>query len=147
VIGRRLFQRLAPDNTGTTLVEFALISPLLIVLLGGVLQVGLMLQNYNAVRHVSADVSRYAMVQFATSNNKLTNDDLTNYATSVAQSAPYLLNGTMAIRIADEATPAVTGLTEKTLTITYQIPSVLSTMGLSGPVITYTQPLFLTTGT
>ena len=124
------------------MLEFALVGPAFIVMLFGVLQVGIALQNYNALRNVSADVARYAMIQYTT-GNRLTNDQLNSYATTVAQNAPYLLNSRIIVSITDATTPQVTGVTEKSLSIDYQIPSVLDTMGLSGPVITYSRPMFL----
>jgi Flp pilus assembly protein TadG len=146
VTSRLFLQRLGRDKAGVTIVEFALLSPLLIVMLLGVLQVGITLQSYNAVRHISADVARHAMVQYATGNH-LGDDELTLYARGVATQAPYLLNSTLIVDVDDVATPAVTGTTEKTLTVTYEIPSMLDTMGLRGPWITYARPLFLTTPT
>jgi hypothetical protein len=142
VSARRFFHRLGANTAGAAMLEFALVGPAFIVMLMGVLQVGIGLQNYNALRNVSADVARYAMIQYTT-GNRLTNDQLNSYATTVAQSAPYLLHSRIIVTIDDVATPQVTGLTEKSLSIDYQIPSVLETMGLSGPVITYTRPLFL----
>lgn len=126
------------------MLEFALVGPAFILMLMGVLQVGIGLQNYNALRNVSAEVARYAMVQYAT-NNRLTDEQLRTYTTSVARDAPYLLNSLMDVSVTDPATPQVAGVKEKTLTIQYRIPSILDTMGLSGPVITYTRPLFLKT--
>lgn len=126
------------------MLEFALVGPAFILMLMGVLQVGIGLQNYNALRNVSAEVARYAMVQYAT-NNRLTDEQLRTYTTSVARNAPYLLNSLMNVSVTDPATPQVVGIKEKTLTIQYRIPSILDTMGLSGPVITYTRPLFLKT--
>jgi hypothetical protein len=87
------------------MLEFALVGPAFIVMLMGVLQVGIAMQNYNALRNVSADVARYAMIQYTT-GNRLTNDQLNSYATTVAQSAPYLLNSRIIVTIDDVATPA-----------------------------------------
>jgi Flp pilus assembly protein TadG len=141
---RHVLRRLGRDKAGVTVVEFALLSPLMIVMLFGVLQMGVMLQSYNAVRHVAADVARHAMVQYATGND-LNNDELTLYARGIATGAPYLLSSTLVVNVTDVTTSAVTGATEKTLTVNYEIPSILSTMGLNGPWITYARPLFLTT--
>ena len=140
---RRFFHRLGANTAGAAMLEFALVGPAFIVMLMGVLQVGIAMQNYNALRNVSADVARYAMIQYTT-GNRLTNDQLNSYATTVAQGAPYLLNSRLIVTVDDAEAPQITGVTEKTLSIDYQIPSVLETMGLSGPVITYTRSVFLT---
>ncbi|MGZ3196225.1 MAG: TadE/TadG family type IV pilus assembly protein [Croceibacterium sp.] len=142
---RALLFRIRRDKTGAAMVEFALLAPLTIVMMLGVMQLGIALQNYNAVRNVSADVARYAMVQYATGNT-LTNDQLRNFALSSGRGAPYLLSSDrMSATVTNATTQRVTGATEKTLTINYQIPSLLDPMGLRGPYITYTRPVFLTT--
>ncbi len=66
-----------------------------------------------------------------------------DYTKSVARSAPYMLHSLMNVTVSDAATPQVSGVKEKTLKIDYQIPSILQSMGLHGPFITYTRPLFL----
>lgn len=142
---RRLISRLGRDKAGAAIVEFALLAPAIIGMMLGVLQVGRAMQNYNALRNVSADVERYAMVQYAT-GNQLTNAQLRNYAISTAVSTPYLLqSSSISATVTDAATQRVSGVTEKTLTIDYQILGLFDEMGLRGPYITYTRPLFLTT--
>jgi Flp pilus assembly protein TadG len=142
---RNLARRLLADASGAVALEFALVGPALIIMLMGVMQVGIGMQNYNALRNVSAEVARYAMVQYATGNN-LTNDQLNAYVYNVGEGAPYLLKGdSLVAQVTDAATQRVTGATEKTLTMTYQIPSLLDSLGLHGPSISYTRPLFLTT--
>ena len=143
---RAFLRRLGRDESGATIIEFALLSPLLIFMLFGTLQVGIALQSYNALRHVSADVARHAMVQYATGNH-LDNDELTLYARGIAAGPPYMLSSTLIVTVTDTATPEITGTTQKALTINYEIPSLLSTMGLNGPWVTYARPLFLTTPT
>jgi Flp pilus assembly protein TadG len=137
-----LLNRLLLRRDGAAAVEFGILAPVIITMLLGVLQVGIAVQNYNALRGVSADVTRYAMIQYAT-GNKLSNSQMTDYTRSVAQSAPYLLNSLMNVSITDATTPQVSGVKEKTLTIEYQIPSIVASLGLSGPYITYSRPLFL----
>jgi Flp pilus assembly protein TadG len=142
---RHFSRAIGRDTTGATVLEFALVGPALIAMLLGVLQVGIGMQNYNALRNVSTEVARYAMVQYAT-GNVLTNDQLDAYTYNVSENSPYLLkNGRLIARVTDAATQRVTGATEKTLELEYQIPSLLDPMGLHGPRITYRRPLFLAT--
>lgn len=135
--------RLRDDCRGAAVVEFAMIGPILLILLFGVLQVGMALQNYNAVRNVSADVARYAMVQHQSGNN-LSNSQVQTYAINHAQGAPYLLqaNRVNAI-ITTAATQRVTGAQELQITVTYQVDSMLDFAGIGGPFVTYTRPIFL----
>ena len=51
-----LFRRLRANARGAVAIEFALLGPAFIVMLLGVLQVGIGLQSYNALRNASADV-------------------------------------------------------------------------------------------
>ena len=142
---RRFLKALRRDGSGAVLVEFALVGPAVIVMLLGVLQVGIGMQNYNALRTMSAEVARYAMVQYATGNN-LTNGQLNAYAYTVGENSPFLLKSDrLTATVTDAAVQRVTGVTEKSLVMQYQIPSLLEPFGLNGPHITYTRPLFLTT--
>lgn len=138
-----LFSRVLCDDTGAVAVEFALLGPAFLVMLLGVLQVGIAMQNYNALRNISADVSRYAMVQYQT-GNKLSNSQLETWAENHALGAPYLLdqNRVNAV-ISDAATQRVAGATELQIVVTYQIDSLLGFAGIDGPFITFTRPMFL----
>lgn len=141
----RLSAHIRSDVQGAVALEFALVGPALIAMLLGILQIGIGMQNYNALRNVSAEVARYAMIQYAT-DNVLTNDQLNAYAYNIAEGSPYLLkNDRLVAHVTDAATQRVSGATEKTLTMEYQIPSLLDSFGLHGPTITYDRPLFLTT--
>jgi Flp pilus assembly protein TadG len=143
--GRRFLRTIRRDSSGAVALEFAIVGPAMIAMLLGVMQIGIGMQNYNALRNVSTEVARYAMVQYATGNN-LTNDQLNAYAYNVGESAPYLLkNSRLVATVTDAATQRVTGATEKKLVLEYQIPSFLEPMGLRGPRISYVRPLFVTT--
>jgi Flp pilus assembly pilin Flp len=143
VIALRSLRRLAADRDGSTMVEFALLAPAFIGMLLGVLQIGIGMQNYNALRGLSADVARYAMIQQARGDPQ-SNDALKLYAIDAGQGTPYLLNDSLEPVVTDAATPQVAGVKELTLTINYQIPSLFGMMGIKGPHISYTRPIFLT---
>lgn len=139
-----LFRRLRANARGAVAIEFALLGPAFIVMLLGVLQVGIGLQSYNALRNASADVARHAMVQYST-GNRLSNSQLRSFTLARARQAPYLLQSDRTgATVTNATTQRVAGATELTLTINYRIPSLLSSMGLEGPYITYTRPIFLT---
>jgi Flp pilus assembly protein TadG len=142
---RAILNRLVDDSRASVAVEFSLLAPLFFVLLFGVLQVGVGLQNYNALRNASADVARYAMVQYAT-GNRISNTQLESYAVGVGRSAPYLLdNESLTATITTPATQRVAGATEKTLKVAYQIDSLVPGLGLNGPYISFSRPLFIAT--
>ena len=143
MISPSALRRLAGDPGGAVAVEFALLAPAFIVMLFGVLQVGIGLQNYNAMRSLSADVARYAMIQHAR-GVVMSNSALTTYAENLGSGSPYLLlEDNLDVTIVPAATPQIDDATELTLTIEYQIPSVLGPMGLEGPEIDYERPIFI----
>ena len=138
-----LFRRTLADRRGAVIVEFALLGPLAIAMMLGVLQIGIALQSYNAIRNVSADTARHTAVAYQT-NNKLSDTQIRQYALATAITAPYLLqNSGLTISCADAATQPITGATEKTLSISYQVPSILTLLGYSSPSINFTRPIFV----
>lgn len=140
---RQLFSRLRRDETGATAIEFALLSPALILMMIGVLQVGMAMQNYNALRGLSADVARYTMVQYQTGNT-ISNSQIENWAENHALGAPYLLHqDRVNAVVTTPGTQRVTGATELQLVISYQMDSFLGFAGIEFPFITYTRPIFL----
>jgi Flp pilus assembly protein TadG len=140
----RFLVRLRDDTSGAAILEFALLGPAFIAMLLGVLQVGMGLQSYNAMRTLSADVARYAMIQYST-GNRLNNEQLRGYAVAIGQSAPYMLNGDhLSATVTTASTQRVTGATELKLLINYEIPTLFDSMGVTGPTVTYARPIFLT---
>ena len=136
--------RLGKDASGTAILEFGLLGPAFIAMLLGVLQVGIALQNYNALRNLSADTARYAMIQYST-GNRLNSEQLRSYTVAHAQGSPYLLNGDrITAAVTTPGTQRVSGAVELRLQINYSIPTLFDSMGVRGPSISYTRPIFLT---
>ncbi|MBD3772191.1 MAG: pilus assembly protein [Betaproteobacteria bacterium] len=136
------FRRLNEPRAAVT-VEFALLSTLFFAMMLGVLQVGIGMQAYNAIRNASADVARYTMVQYE-SGNKISNSQIRAYAISTAKSTPYLLeNARLNAQVQDASTQRVTGAKEITLTITYRLPSLITVLDIYSPNITYSRPIFI----
>jgi Flp pilus assembly protein TadG len=140
---RRVLSRLRSDCAGSMVVEFALLAPILLGVLIGVLQVGVALQNYNAVRNISADVARYAVIAHQ-SGNTLNEGLLETYAVTHAQGAPYLLElNRVSATVTTPTTQRVTGALERRVTVNYEVDSFLSFVGFDNFVISYTAPIFL----
>ncbi len=57
------------DARGAAATEFALLAPLFIMMIFGIMQVGLWLQNYNAVQSIASDGARYVMIEYQKENN------------------------------------------------------------------------------
>ena len=131
------------DSSGSVAIEFAILAPVLITMLFGVLQVGLGMQNYNALRSVAAEAARNAVVQRQKGTAHAAADVRTK-AIAVATAAPYALKATrLTVTCANAATQRVAGATEMTLTISYNVPSFLSIMGMGEIPITFTRPVFV----
>lgn len=140
----RKLKLLRQDTQGAAIVEFALIAPVFMIMTFGVLHVGMLLQNYNAIRSLSADVARYAMVQHQT-GNELTNTQLRTYAINQAQGAPYLLVGDRVNAVIETpSTQRVAGAQERAITVTYQMEGLLDFIGIPAPFVTYERPIFTT---
>ena len=139
--GRRLKQQ----ESGAAIVEFGILAPVLVAMMLAVFQMAIMVQNYNAVRNVSADIARYAMIQY-TNGHPMTNEAITTRAETVAQAAPYLLQPSprLDVEVANVATPQVADTVEKTLTITYRVSTIFDQFGLQGPEISYSRALIVT---
>ena len=140
---RRFLPESLKDESGSAVVEFALVGPVLIAMLMGVFHVGMAMQNYNALRSASADVARYAVVNYQ-SANKLNDTQLTAYCRSIATHAPYALrNDNLIDCTVTAAATRVAGVTEKTITLEYRVPTLLSMIGVRDVVINYERPVFL----
>ena len=139
----RALRRLYAANGGSAIIELGLLAPLMCALLLGVLQVGLGMHSYNALRGISSDVARYAIVQYQT-DNELGNSQLTDYARSVAISPPYgLQDSDVQVSVLNATTQRVAGAKELTFTITYTIDSFLGVIGLQDFSISFTRPIFV----
>ena len=57
-------RRLTANERGASAVEFALLAPVFISLMLGVVEVGMYMQNYSAVRSLASDASRFAAVEY-----------------------------------------------------------------------------------
>lgn len=138
-----LLRTLWRDDRGAMVVEFALLAPAFLVMVFGVLYIGMGLQNYNAIRNLSADVARHAMVQ-QQNGNTLSISQIRSYALSRARGAPYLLNvGRMNAVVTQPTTQRVEGVRELQVVITYEVDNMLAFAGLPAPFLTYTRPVFL----
>jgi Flp pilus assembly protein TadG len=141
----RHLSSLRRDSDGSVVVEFAIVGPILITMLMGVLQIGVGMQNYNALRGISADVARYAVVNYQT-KNKLTTSQLQAYATGIASAPPYgLVRSRFQATVSTATTQRVTGATEYTVLMTYRVPTVLEIVGIGEIPLSYSRPVFVLT--
>lgn len=148
-ISHTLLGRLHRDRSGSVMVEFALIGPALLAMLFGVLQFGLGMQNYNALRAISAEVARYAVIdaQDAAAQSDMTmrdsNEQLEAYAIEIATVPPYgLQTGRLTVNVTSVPT-RIEGSSERTIDLRYDVPSMLGMIGINSIPITYSRPVFI----
>lgn len=140
---RRGNGRLAADPAGSAAVEFALLGPLVIVLLLGVLQVGMAMHAYNSLRSIAADTARHVTVEYQKAN-RLTNSQIQAFAIARAIQPPYMLRDEgVAVEVATVTPSRVSGVREISLTVSYTVPSVLGIIDLPSYQIDFTRPIFV----
>lgn len=142
-MARGILSRLRGDRQGSTIVEFAILGPTVIALMLGVLQIGLGMQALNAMRSISAETARYAVVEYQKDKTP-DNATVRSRARTIATSSPFnLSNANLAISVNDAATQRVSGAREITLQLTYTVPTVLPFMGWASPTLTHERPIFV----
>lgn len=146
---RNDFIKLVRDCRGSVVIEFALIGPTMLAMLFGVLQFGIGMQNYNAVRSVTAEVARYAVIdaQDAAAHSDMTmrdtNTELETYAREIASASPYGLQADRITVTVTSVPTRIAGSSERTITVQYNIPSFLGIIGIDSIPVSYSRPVFI----
>ena len=137
--------RLRKDREGSVAVEFAIIGPTMLAMMLGVFQIGIGMQNYNAMRSIAAETARHAIVNYQT-GNKLSNSQLADHAKTVGISPPYSLNyDRLAAAVTDASVQRVSGAKELTVTLTYRVPTILGIIGFGDIPLSFSRPIFVIT--
>lgn len=137
------FSALRKDNAGATMVEFALLAPVIFGMFLGVLQVGIGMQAYNALRNISADASRYTVVEYQREND-ITTTEIETKTKSIASAMPYGLESTrFQARVTRPSTQRVSDAIEYSIEVSYNIRSVIPFFGLEDIPISFTRPIFV----
>lgn len=140
----RVLKRLRQNCAGSTIIEFAILAPVIVTLFTGVLQVGVWMQSYNALRSIAAETGRYTAVQYQKSNN-LSNIAMATWARDRAKAA-YLFDSTeISTDVTDATNQQIAGVTEKTLTLTATYKSYLGIIGITDQTVTFKRPIFVKT--
>ena len=87
---RARLNRFLRDARGSTIIEFALLAPVLIVATIGVFHVAIYMQNYNSLRSIASDTARRVMIEYQ-KENQVSPIEIEAIARSIAVGAPYLL--------------------------------------------------------
>lgn len=135
--------RLRRDRQGSTIVEFAIIGPAMMLLLLGVTQTGIQMQNYNAVRNLASDGARFTAVEYQ-KGTRSTADAIETWIYARGVGGAYNLNiDRLTVDVTEQTTSQLTGLTEMTITVTYAAPEYLSSVTGNTLTISAVRPVFL----
>lgn len=139
----RTLARLRRDAAGSAVVEFAMLAPVFLTMLFGVLQIGVWMQAYNAMRNAMGEASRSVSVEYQT-GNKLTLTQIAQVGMSVATRQPYNLdeNETKVI-VETPLVQRVPGARELKIKVEYQMPTLIGFAGVKGPKVSFTRPIFV----
>ena len=139
---RRLARSLLRNRDGASMVEFALLAPIMIVMLLGILAIGLQMQSYNALRGIAYDVSRRTVVEYQKSN-QLTTAQIEQIAASTARSSPYRLSSSQFDASATTALTGMVGARKIVLSLSYTPPRIIKLFNLHPPTITQTESIIV----
>jgi len=135
-------KRLADDTAGSTLIEFAILAPVLFAFIFGVIQVGIHVQNANAVRNLAADGVRAAVVEYQAGRNPSTELIEADIQGRGVGPKYNLQLSRLQVDVTEE-TSRIAGVDEMTIAITYKMPNFLGFVGVSAFDIEYERPVFL----
>lgn len=140
---RPVLRQLPRDNRGATMVEFALLAPVLLALMFGVVAVGVYMQNSTAIRSLASDSARFAAVEYQ-KNNAVSAETLEANIKSMGTSAPYFLSEKrLTVSVTPVSTSRVDGAREFDLDITYDLPDLYGGTSIDDINLTYSRPLFV----
>lgn len=130
------------NRTGGALVEFALLAPVFIGMMIGVIQIGMYMENYTAVRSLASDASRFAAVQYQ-KNNNLDTTVIASDVTAMGAASPYNLNANNLTVQVESVASDVDGAHKFDMTINYDVPNFMSGIGFEPFTLTYSRPLYV----
>jgi Flp pilus assembly protein TadG len=135
--------RLGADERGSVLIEFALLAPVFLTLLIGVVQVGLHMQNANAVRNLASDGARFAVVQYQRERNSPT-EVIETYIRSEGVGGKYnLATDRLTVTVTEESPSRIAGAIEMEIRVAYNAPDFLAFVPGELLQLDYVRPVFL----
>lgn len=133
------------DTGGAVAIEFAILAPVMFALMIGVFQIGFHMQNYNAMRSITDDASRFTVVEYQKAN-ELSATEIESAAYAIAVNPPYGLRGDQLDITAQEQTSEITGTRKFALNISYNPHNFLSFIDVAALKLTYAKPIYVPTG-
>lgn len=133
---------LIEDRRGAAVIEFAIVGPILTVMLLGVVWVGFQMQKYNALRSIAADVNRYTVVEYQ-KNNQIDASQIQSVAASIAVRAPYELFGDRLDVTVTQPSSSISGAKQFSLQLSYTPQDFLNYAGITPVTLTYDQNIYV----
>lgn len=139
---RRILGGLRRSDRASTTVEFAILAPVIFSLMLGVLQLGLHMHNYNAVRSVATDTARWVIVEYQ-KGNSLTDEQVESKATAYGVNAPYLLEADNLATTLTKPNTDISGTIKMQIQVSYVPRNLLNFIGVASPTISVTRPIYV----
>lgn len=136
-------QRLCRDNHGAVIVEFALLAPILLMMMIGVFHIAVTMQSYNAMRSVTSDAARFVMVEYQ-KGNELNEDEIHAVIVAEATGPAYMLDtDQLEVNVEPALVSRVIGTTEYTLDVSYTVDDWMPFTDYDEATLTYSRPVFV----
>lgn len=140
-----VFNRIVRDKGGASIIEFALLAPVFIGLLMGVVTVGLYMQNYNAVQSLATDAARFAAVEYQ-KNNDISETALEDNIRLMGTASPYhLISSRLTVDVVEDTSPstAIPGARQFDLSVSYALPDIIGGISIDNVTLNYSRKIFV----
>jgi Flp pilus assembly pilin Flp len=118
-------KKIRNSEQGATAVEFAMAAPVAITMMTGVIQIGIAMQGYNAMRGMAGDLARHTVVQYSVGID-LEDEQIEADAIQRATSSPYLLNAdNLVIDVESADDSGIGGVKQIDITVSYAVRSII----------------------
>ncbi|HKX77460.1 MAG TPA: TadE/TadG family type IV pilus assembly protein [Novosphingobium sp.] len=130
------------DDRGSTILEFAILGPILLALIMGVFAIGLQMQNYGALRAAASDFARYVVVEYQ-KDNRITSAQMENLARSMVTKSPYHLKADrLDVDVSEDDGP-INGAKQFTVLMSYDPFNAVAFFGVGAPFLKYEQKIYV----
>lgn len=136
-----MIKRIFRNEDGATVVEFALLIPVIFASFMGVLQAGLSMMTYNSLRNLTAETSRYTLVEYQ-SSNEISLDQIKTDGKNRAAMHGFVPEN-LVVDVTQPETQRIEGAIELNITAQYKVTSVMAFLGIDHFDVSFSRPIFL----
>ncbi|MDE2561238.1 MAG: pilus assembly protein [Sphingomonadales bacterium] len=134
--------RIRKDQTGSTLVEFAMLAPVFLAMVFGLFQTAVLIQNYNALNSAGADLSRFVVVEYQ-KGSTLSESQIQTAAVGIVSSKPYFLKSQRLDVSSSTSASDMPGADKIAIHLAYQTGDFLQFFGVNGITMTFNKNLYV----